>query len=697
MTHDEHAHHAPTPPTPPDHQHPTTDSAVPAADHSAHAEDADHSKHAGHSPEMFRDRLLVSVLLTLPLLYFSPQIQDWLGYEAVTFPGSTWVSPIVATVLFFYGGGPFLTGARREWKRRQPGMMTLITIAISVAYAYSLAVSLGFPGHDFYWELATLIDIMLLGHWMEMRAVVASASALEELAKLVPDVAHLVNDDGSIVDVPVAGLHEGQRVLIRPGEQVPIDGEVTEGRSSVNEAFLTGESKPVSKEAGDEVVAGGINGEGALTAMVTRTGDDTTMSQIMRLVQDAQASRSEYAVLADRAAMWLTIIAIGIALPTFLIWLGLDDATFAITRAVTVLVIACPHALGLAIPLVNVNATGISAENGILVRNMEAFERGRDVAIVAFDKTGTLTEGRFVVSDVTVDGFDPDRALAVAAGLERGSEHPLAAAIVDAAARAGITPDEAGLATAVPGHGIEASVDGGLLRIGRPEWAAQLEVDIPDGLGAALERADGRGDSAVVLMDGTRALAVCAMADKVRDEARRTIAELPGLGVSVVMITGDAEAVAATVASTLGIDRYFARVLPEDKARIVEELKREGPTAFVGDGINDAPALLTADLGIAIGAGTNVAIESADLVLVEDDPTDVARALTLSKATQRKVKQNLAWATGYNVLAIPLAAGVLVGIGIVLSPAIGAIFMSLSTVIVAINAMLLRRIDLSIG
>ena len=668
-------------------------------DHAAHDADehAGHAKHAGHSPEMFRNRIFVSLLLTVPILYFSPQIQDWFNYEAITFPGSEWVAPVLATVLYLYGGGPFLEGAWREWRRRKPGMMTLIAVAITVAYAYSIAVSLGFPGDDFYWELATLIDIMLLGHWMEMRAVVAASSALEELAALVPNEAHLLQDDGSLVDVPVSELSEGQRVLIRPGEQVPIDGEVVEGRSSVNESFLTGESKPVSKEPGAEVVAGGINGEGTLTVAVTRTGDETTMSQIMRLVEDAQQSRSEYAVLADRAAMWLTIIAIGIALPTFLIWLGLDDVTFAVTRAVTVLVIACPHALGLAVPLVNVNATGISAQNGILVRNVEAFERGRDIVFVAFDKTGTLTEGRFIVSDVAVDGVDRDRALALAAGLERSSEHPLAAAIVEAAESAGVGVADAGHGTAVPGQGIEATIDGRLFRIGRPEWAEELDVVVADGVRAALEGADRRGDSAVVLMDEQRALAVLSMADKIRDEARGTVDELHELGVTVVMITGDAEAVASTVASTVGIDRYYARVLPQDKARIVKELQEEGPTAFVGDGINDAPALLTADLGIAIGAGTNVAIESADLVLVENDPADVARTLTLSKATQRKVRQNLVWATGYNAIAIPVAAGVLISFGILLSPALGALFMSLSTVIVAINAMLLRRVDLSVG
>ena len=665
--------------------------------HGSHGGHSGHDKHEGHSPEMFRDRLWVSLILTVPILYFSEQFQEWFGYEAVSFPGRGWVNPILATVLFVYAGSVFLQGGRRELGAREPGMMTLISIAISVAYFYSVAVSLGLDGKPFYWELATLLDVMLLGHWMEMRSVQSASKALEHLAAMVPTVAHRISTDGTVVDVDVAGLSDGDVILIRPGEQVPADGDITEGASSMDEAFLTGESRPVSKRPGDEVIAGAVNGEGALTVIVTRTGDATTLSQIMRLVDEAQASRSRFQALADRAAYWLTIIAVGVSLPTLVAWawFGTSGITFAVARAVTVLVIACPHALGLAIPLVNMNATGISARNGILVRNREAFERGRNITFVAFDKTGTLTEGRFVVSRVATNGSDHDQALAAAAALERSSEHPLAAAIVAAADDAGLVVPNGETVTAVPGRGIEGTIDGQTMRIGRPEWAQELDVAITLPLSEALSDADRRGESAVVLMNHREAVAVITLADKVRNSAGDTVERLRASGVTPVMVTGDAEAVAHSVATDLGIERYHARVLPQDKAHIVEQLKREGPTAFVGDGINDAPALLAADLGIAIGAGTNVAIESADLVLVEDDPADVTRALTLSRATHRKMVQNLVWATGYNTLAIPLAAGVAVSAGILLSPAIGALFMSLSTVIVAINAMLLRRTDLT--
>ncbi|MFQ5947855.1 MAG: heavy metal translocating P-type ATPase [Acidimicrobiia bacterium] len=664
--------------------------------HDGHDAHDGHDRHAGHSPEMFRDRLWVSLLLTGPILYFSEQIQDWLGYEAVSFPGDGWVTPLLATVLFFYAGIVFLRGGVAELRARTPGMMTLISIAITVAYGYSLAVSLGLDGDDFYWELATLLDVMLLGHWMEMRSIQSASRALEHLADMVPTIAHRVASDGSVEDVSVAYVTDGDTILIRPGEQAPVDGDVVEGASSMNEAFLTGESRPVNKQQGDEVVAGAVNGEGALTVTVTRTGEATTLSQIMRLVEEAQASRSRFQVLADRAAYWLVMIAVAVSVPTLVGWalLGASGITFAVARAVTVLVIACPHALGLAIPLVNMNATSISARNGILVRNREAFERGWNVRFVALDKTGTLTEGRFVVAQVTADGLGEAEALMLAAGVERASEHPLATAIVDAATERGLTVAHGSDVTAVPGHGLEGKIDGRLVRVGRPEWAADLGVEVAPTLLEALKRADQRGESAVAVLDDRRAVAVLALADKIRDTAADTIGRLRELGVTPVMITGDAEAVAATVAGELGIDRYHARVLPQDKARIVRELKHEGATAFVGDGINDAPALLEADLGVAIGAGTNVATVVADLVLVEDDPADVARALTLSRATHRKMVQNLAWATGYNTVAIPLAAGVAAGIGIVLNPAIGALFMSLSTIIVAANAMMLRRVQL---
>jgi Cu2+-exporting ATPase len=681
-----------------DHDHQETMPAEHTAHDRSSGDHGGHDKHEGHSPEMFRDRLLVSILLTIPILYFSPQIQDWFGFEAVSFTGSEWITAILGTILYVYAGSVFLKGGYREIRDRQPGMMTLISMAISVAYFYSLAVSFGLDGDPFYWELATLLVVMLLGHWIEMRSVQSASNALEHLASMVPTVANKVVS-GDVIEVDVASLTENDIILIRPGDQVPVDGEIIDGASSLNEAFLTGESRPVSKEVGDEVIAGAVNGEGVLTARVTRTGDATTLSQIMRLVEEAQASRSQYQVLADRAAFWLTIIAIGVAIPTFVIWavFGSEGITFAVARSVTVLVIACPHALGLAIPLVNVNATGISAQNGILVRNREAFERGRDVSLVAMDKTGTLTEGKFAVSGVTVAVADEDRVLTLAASLEKVSEHPLAEAIAQEATSRDLTVPTSSSVTAVPGRGLEGEVEGELIRVGRPEWAEELGVRMPDALVSSLANADERGESAVVVMNESDGLAVITLADQVRQSAPATIEYLRGLGVTPVMVSGDAEAVVATVASDLGIDRYYSRVLPEDKARIISELKAEGEVAFVGDGINDAPALLAADLGIAIGAGTDVAIESADLVLIEDDPSDVARIITLARATHRKMIQNLAWATGYNVLAIPLAAGVAVSAGILLSPAIGALFMSLSTVIVSLNAMLLRRTDLTMS
>ncbi|NBC95446.1 MAG: copper-translocating P-type ATPase [Deinococcus-Thermus bacterium] len=653
-----------------------------------------HDKHEGHSPEMFRNRLWFSLVLTVPILYFSESFQTWFGYEAIAFSGVAWLVPLLATAVFFYGGMPFLKGARHELADGAPAMMTLISLAITVAYAFSLAVTFGFPGTPFFWELATLIDVMLLGHWIEMGSVQNASKALDELTKLMPTVAHRYTDGGGTEDVSVDQLRDGDRILIRPGEQIPADGEVQDGSSSVSEAFLTGESRPVAKEPGSEVVAGAVNGEGALEVEITRTGGDTTLSQVMRLVEEAQSSRSRFQGLADRAAGWLAYVAVGAGLITFLVWLGVrGDVSFAVTLSVTVLVIACPHALGLAIPLVTVNATSVSAKNGILVRNREAFERARNLRFVAFDKTGTLTHGEFAVTRVVAGDVSEDEAYRLALGLEAKSEHPLAQAVV----RSGEGRDAAKVEDfeVKAGRGVTGTVDGTLYRVGRPEWPDELDIEMPDALQQALDEAEGRGESVIVLMDEERVLALFALADKVRDSAKRAVERLQELGVEPVMVTGDAEAVARTVAGELGIERWYARVLPQDKSERVAELRRQGPTAFVGDGINDAPALLEADLGVAIGAGTNVAIESADLVLVEDDPEDVLRALQLSRATYGKMVQNLVWATGYNVIALPLAAGVLVPIGITLSPAVGALLMSASTVIVAINAMTLRRVKLA--
>ena len=659
-----------------------------------HGDQGGHADHAGHSPAMFRDRLLISVLLTLPVLYFSSQLQVWFGYTALSFPGVAWVNPVLGTILFLYGGAPFLRGARRELAQRRPAMMALIGLAITVAYGFSLAVSLGLSGRSFYWELATLIDVMLLGHWLEMASVQGASRALDELTELVPNAAHRLNGGNRTEDVAIDRLQEGDRVLVRPGEQVPVDGRVVEGRSSLNEAFLTGESRPVPKQQDDEVVAGSVNGDGALTVDVTRTGDGTTLSQILRLVEEAQASRSRYQGLADRAAGWLAYVAVGAGLVTLVVWLLLGkDFSASLTLMVTVLVIACPHALGLAIPLVTVNATSLAAGHGILVRNREAFERARDLRFVAFDKTGTLTEGRFEVAQLSTEGIDEDRAYHLAGGLEARSEHPLAQAVVEGAGDRELAEVEDFEVEA--GRGVTGQVEGRRYRVGRPEWVEETGATLPAPLRDALEQAGSRGASAIVLMDEERALAVFALADRVRSSAEEAVRRLQQAGVTPVMVTGDAEAVARTVAETLGIERFYPRVLPEDKAERIQELQRDGRTAFVGDGINDAPALLRADLGVAIGAGTNVAIESADLVLVEDDPLDVPRALKLSRATYGKMVQNLFWATGYNAAAIPLAAGVLAPVGILLSPAVGALLMSLSTVIVAANAMLLRRTSLA--
>nr|WP_244922418.1 heavy metal translocating P-type ATPase [Thermus scotoductus] len=639
---------------------------------------------------MFRNRFLVSLLLTLPILYVSEEVRGLLGLPPLE--GASWIPLLLGTIIYFYGGGVFLQGASRELRGRRPGMMTLVALGITVAFAYSLAVELGLKGKPFWWELATLVDVMLLGHFLEMKAILGAGEALRALAKLMPQTAHRLRD-GRIEDVPTEALKEGDLILIRPGEQVPADGVVVEGATSMNEAFLTGESRPVAKGVGDEVLAGALNGEGAIVVRVTRTGTSTTLGQIMRLVEEAQVSRSRFQDLGERVAGWLFYVAVLGGSLTFIFWIASGESlSFALERAVTVVIIACPHALGLAIPLVVVNATAMAAQRGILIRNREAFERATGLRYVALDKTGTLTEGQFEVRAVYADGLGEQEALTLAAALEALSEHPLAQAILEAAKERGLPLPSVQDFRAIPGKGVEGRVERRLYRVGRPEWAGELGLEVPPSLRQGLEEAEARGESVVALMDESRVLAYLALRDRLRPTAKQAIDALKRMGITPVMLTGDAEAVARTVARELGIERYRARVLPQDKARIVRELKSQGPTAFVGDGINDAPALLEADLGVAIGAGTNVAIESADVVLVKSDPLDVVRLLHLARATRRKMLQNLFWATGYNIVALPLAAGAAYPFfGLLLPPALGALFMSLSTVVVALNALLLRR------
>jgi Cu2+-exporting ATPase len=642
---------------------------------------------------MFRDKFWGSVALTIPTVLWSPIVQQWLGFRAPTFPGSRYVPALFGTVLFLYGGVVFLRGAVREIGDRLPGMMTLISLAITVAFAFSLAVTLGVPGMDLWWELATLITIMILGHWIEMRSISQAQGALQELAKLVPDTALRVTGEET-EQVLVTALREGDVILARPGSAIPADGVVIDGNSAVNESMITGESRPVEKKTGDKVIAGTVNGAGSVRIEVTGTGERTTLAGIMRLVAQAQSSRSRAQALADKAAFVLTIVAIASAVVTLVAWIFAGATlAFAVERVVTVLVIACPHALGLAIPLVIAISTTLGARSGLLVRDRRGLEEARRLDAVFFDKTGTLTRGQFRVVEITpAPGISPDDALRLAASVEHDSEHMIAQGVVKSAEERGLTLVRARNFRAIPGEGVEAVVDGRSLMVGGPTLLRRLGAELGSELRGAVERALGRAQTAIVLIDGRSALAVLAVADAIRDESYDAVRRLHEQGVEVVMITGDAKAVADAVARELGIDTVFAEVLPEQKASKIEEVRRSGKrVGMVGDGVNDAPALLTADVGIAIGAGTDVAVEAGDVVLIRSDPRDVPRIIALSKATYRKMVQNLWWAAGYNIVAIPLAAGVLAPWGIVLNPAVGAILMSLSTVAVAVNAQLLRR------
>jgi Cu2+-exporting ATPase len=642
---------------------------------------------------MFRDKFWISLLLTLPTLVWGHMLQSALGYTAPHFPGSHWIPAIFGTAVFVYGGWVFIQGALRELKDRQPGMMTLIALAITVAFVFSAVVTLGYPGMPLWEELATLVAIMLLGHWIEMRSIAQAQGALNELAKLLPSTAIRITGDRT-EEIPIGELREGDLVLVRPGTSIPADGVVRDGHSAVNESMITGESRPVEKHEGDRAIAGTLNSTGSLRLMVTGTAEQTTLARIMHLVEQAQSSRSRAQALADRAAFILTLVALGAGVVTLIVWLALRaDPAFAIERVVTVLVIACPHALGLAIPLVIAISTTMGARNGLLVRDRRGLEEARNVNVVVFDKTGTLTVGAQRVVDVTVVGdIAADEALRLAAALERDSEHPVARAIVASAEERGLAaPPSKGFAY-MPGRGVRAEVDGRRLAAGGPNLLTTLGVELDAKAQGAAERAAARGWSAIYLVEGVRVVAVFAIADAVRPESREAVQRLHDERIEVVMLTGDARPVADAVAEDLGIDRVFAQVLPEQKADKIKELQFRGKrVAMVGDGVNDAPALVTADVGIAIGAGTDVAVEAGDIVLVRNDPRDVPRIITLSRASYRKMIQNLWWAAGYNIVAIPLAAGLLAPWGFVLSPAVGAVLMSLSTVIVALNAQLLRR------
>jgi Cu2+-exporting ATPase len=646
---------------------------------------------------MFRDKFWISLLLTVPTLIWGHMLQQALRYAAPHFPGSHLIPAVFGTAVFAYGGWPFIHGAVRELRDRLPGMMTLIALAITVAFVFSVAVTLGFPGMALWEELATLVTIMLLGHWIEMRSITQAQGALSELAKLLPDTATRVVGDRT-EDVSIGELRPGDIILSRPGARIPADGLVRDGSSSVDESMLTGESRPVDKARGDKVVAGTVNESGSLRVEVTGTGERTALAGIMRLVEQAQSSRSRAQAVADRAAFALTIVAIVAGALTLAVWLYLraDRPEFAVERMVTVLVIACPHALGLAVPLVVAISTTLGARGGLLVRDRRGLEEARNLTTVVFDKTGTLTLGEHRVVDVTtVDGLAPDEAVRLGAGVERDSEHPVARAIVKSAEERGQrVPPSSGF-TYQAGRGVAATVEGRQLVAGGPNLLASLNLDLEERFRGAVERAAARGQSTVYLIEGNRVIAAFVVADAVRPESRDAVRRLHDEGIEVVMITGDAEPVAKAVAQELGIDAVLAQVLPGDKAKRIEALQAQGrKVAMVGDGVNDAPALVTADVGIAIGAGTDVAVEAGDIVLVRSDPRDVPRIVALSRASYRKMIQNLWWAAGYNIVAIPLAAGVLAWRGIVLSPAIGAVLMSASTVVVAINAQLLRRVKL---
>ena len=712
MSH-EHQHHQMAPATPtgvhtggPADQQPRDDSQAghgQHAGHGGHGAHGGHDKHAGHDPEMFRRKFWLSLALTVPIVVTSHMVMDWFGYR-LDFPGIDWVGPVLGTVVFGYGGWPFLQGAVREIRDRAPGMMLLIAMAITVAYVASLATALGAFDLDFWWELAALVTIMLLGHWQEMKAIGQAQGALSALAALLPDDAERLGPDGQPQRVTVADLRVGDLVLVRPGGRVPADGRITDGGAEMDESMITGESRPVSRSTDDRVVAGTVATDAAIRVRIEAVGEDTALAGIQRLVAQAQQSSGRAQVLADRFAAWLFYIATATAVATVLTWTLIGNLDEAVVRTVTVLVIACPHALGLAIPLVIALSTAVAAKGGILVKDRLALERMRTIDAVLFDKTGTLTRGEHVVAGIAGSGgVSDDEVLALAAAVEADSEHPLARAIVATAAQHGAARRATGFRS-LTGRGVRADVDGVDYAVGGPALLREWHVDVPADLADQQQQWSRRGAAVLHLLrlrgDQATVIGALALEDQVRPEARQAIAELREQGIrKIVMITGDARPVAEAVAADLGFrpgeDEVFAEVLPADKDEAVGELQRRGlRVAMVGDGVNDAPALARADVGIAIGAGTDVAIESAGVVLASSDPRGVTGVIRLSRASYRKMIQNLAWAAGYNVVALPLAAGVLAWAGVALSPAVAAVLMSASTIVVALNAQLLRRVQL---
>ena len=657
---------------------------------SQHSENGhNHGFHHQAMADDFKRRFWICLVLTAPVIVLSPMLGSLLGWgRAVSFTGDMYLLLALSSLIFIYGGWPFLKGMADEVGKKQPGMMTLVAVAISVAYIYSALVALGLEGKVFFWELASLIVIMLLGHWIEMRSVMSASSAMEELAKLVPKKAHRKSENGKTEEVSVSELSAGDLVLVKPGEQVPSDGEVKEGQSSLNESLLTGESNPVAKKPGDEVIGGSINGEGSLTVEVTKTGEDSFLNQVIDLVEKAQESKSRSQGLADRAAMWLTFIALGAGGLTLAGWLILSghSLVFAVERMVTVMVITCPHALGLAVPLVVAVSTSLAAGRGFLIRNRTPFEFARNLQAIVFDKTGTLTKGEFSLSDTLVfsDELDEDELIKLAASVESRSEHPLARPVAEAAEQTYEVTDF----ESIPGKGATAEVEGKAVLVVSPAYLEEQEITYPQDRVTSLQE---EGKTVIMVAREGKALGALALGDTVRDESRQAVDRLQDMGLKVMMLTGDNQAAAAWVADQLGIEDYFAGVVPQDKADKIKEIQGQGlKVGMTGDGVNDAPALAQADLGMAIGAGTDVAVETADVVLVKNRPLDVVKVIELSRATHRKTVQNLFWATGYNALAIPLAAGALYSFGIVLNPAVGALLMSISTVIVAVNARLLH-------